>query len=106
MSTKLIPLFLLLSTYSLAQNKSQTTVKNYFPPPQYWQHKTPTEMGLDNAKIQEAIAFHKANEADCERFGGDSGLSSYCITYKSLCVCAPSLVVQRWCVSQRVREVH
>ncbi len=59
MTIKLTHLFLLLSTLTMAQNKAST---KYFPPPQYWQHKTPNEMGLDASKIQEAITFHKENE--------------------------------------------
>jgi Beta-lactamase len=61
MTIKLTTLFLFLSAFSIAQNNASKT-KNYFPPPQYWAHKTPSEMGLDAAKIQEAIAFHKENE--------------------------------------------
>jgi Beta-lactamase len=61
MTIKSTILFLLLSTFSIAQNNASKT-KNYFPPPQYWAHKTPAEMGLDATKIQEAIAFHKENE--------------------------------------------
>ncbi len=62
MSIKLASLFLLLSTLTTAQNKSTTKTQAYFPPPQYWQHKTPKDMGLNGEKIQEAIAFHKENE--------------------------------------------
>ena len=62
MSIKLTSLFLLLSTLTIAQNKSTAKTQPYFPPPQYWQHKTPNEMGLNAGKIQEAIAFHKENE--------------------------------------------
>jgi hypothetical protein len=61
MTIKLTTLFLFLSTFSMAQNNS-IKFKSYFPPPQYWAHKTPSEMGLDASKIQEAIAFHKENE--------------------------------------------
>ncbi len=58
MRLKLITLFCLLSTFAIAQNKT----KSYFPPPQYWGRKTPSELGLNASKIQEAIAFHKENE--------------------------------------------
>jgi hypothetical protein len=61
MTIKLTTLFLFLSTFLMAQNNSIKS-KSYFPPPQYWAHKTPSEMGLDDSKIQEAIAFHKENE--------------------------------------------
>ncbi len=62
MSIKLTSLFLLLSTLTIAQNKPTAKTQAYFPPPQYWQHKTPNDMGLNTAKIDEAIAFHKENE--------------------------------------------
>ena len=62
MSIKLTSLFLLLSTLTIAQNKPAAKTQTYFPPPQYWQHKTPNEMGLNAEKIQEAIQFHKENE--------------------------------------------
>ena len=55
-------LFLLSTTTAMAQKNAAAKAQPYFPPPQYWAHKTPSEMGLDVAKIQEAIAFHKANE--------------------------------------------
>ena len=62
MSIKLTSLFLLLSTLTIAQNKPTAKTQPYFPPPQYWQHKTPNEMGLNAGKIDEAILFHKENE--------------------------------------------
>ena len=62
MSIKLTSLLLLLSASLMAQKTTALKNKAYFPPPQYWQHKTPTESGLDSLKIQEAIAFHKENE--------------------------------------------
>ena len=62
MSIKLTSLFLLLSNLTIAQNKPTAKTQPYFPPPQYWQHKTPNEMGLNAEKIQEAIQFHKDNE--------------------------------------------
>src|SRR5579864_2758070 len=33
----------------------------YFPPPGKWQKKAPAELGMDAAKLQEAIEFAKAN---------------------------------------------
>ncbi len=35
----------------------------YFPPPGKWQKKTPAELGMDPAKLQQAIDFAKANGA-------------------------------------------
>jgi hypothetical protein len=72
MTIKLTHLFLLLSTFMMAQK-----TKPYFPPPQYWAHKTPTEMGLDGSKIQEAIAFHKENEVKNPRSMEQSHYQSF-----------------------------
>jgi hypothetical protein len=52
----------LSTTPLLAQSKAGSKTKAYFPPPQYWAKKTPSEMGLKEAKIQEAVAFHRENE--------------------------------------------
>ena len=76
MTIKLTTLFLFLSTFSIAQNNT-TKTKTYFPPPQYWAHKTPSEMGLDAAKIQEAIAFHKVNEVKNPRSMEQSHYQSF-----------------------------
>ncbi len=62
MSIKLTSLLLLLSASLMAQKTNAIKNKAYFPPPQYWQRKMPSELGLDSLKIQEAIAFHKENE--------------------------------------------
>src|SRR5262245_45242586 len=35
----------------------------YYPSAAQWVHKTPAEVGMDAAKLDEAIAFMKANEA-------------------------------------------
>jgi Beta-lactamase len=55
-------LIVLLNTPIIAQNNSAIKTKNYFPPPQSWAHKTPSDMGLDGSKIQSAIVFHQENE--------------------------------------------
>jgi CubicO group peptidase (beta-lactamase class C family) len=34
----------------------------YYPPPGEWAHKSPAEVGMDAAKLDEAMAFMKANE--------------------------------------------
>jgi CubicO group peptidase (beta-lactamase class C family) len=34
----------------------------YYPPAGQWAHKTPAEVGMDAAKLDEALAFMKANE--------------------------------------------
>jgi CubicO group peptidase (beta-lactamase class C family) len=39
----------------------------YYPPPGQWQHKTPAEVGMDAAKLDEAMAFMKAHETNVAR---------------------------------------
>ncbi len=48
---------ILVSFAAISQKKQP-----YFPPPQTWEQKTPAELGLNAAKINEAIAFAKAAE--------------------------------------------
>ncbi|SOD81666.1 serine hydrolase domain-containing protein [Spirosoma fluviale] len=62
MSSKLSLLFFLVSTIVVAQKKVTPKAGPYFPAAHQWEHKTPTEMGLSAAKIQEAIVFHRDNE--------------------------------------------
>ena len=62
MFAKFTTLLLVVSTVALAQKKAATSTTPYFPTAQVWQHKTPAEMGLSAAKIQEAITFHRENE--------------------------------------------
>ena len=62
MPLKLTVLLLLLSSVAPAQNKTTPKATPYFPSAHTWQHKTPAEMGLTAAKLQEAIAFHRENE--------------------------------------------
>ncbi len=62
MSSKLLFLFILFSTSTLAQKKAAPKASPYFPTAHQWLRKTPAEMGLAAPKIQEAIAFHRENE--------------------------------------------
>ena len=39
----------------------------YYPPPGQWQHKTPAEVGMDVAKLNDAMAFMKAHETNVAR---------------------------------------
>ncbi len=42
--------------------------QNYFPPPNAaWQEKRPTDVGLDEVKLKQAIAFAKSNEYEGSR---------------------------------------
>ena len=54
-------LLILLSTFSVVfAQKNKTDL--YFPSVNNWQTKTPAELGLNPAKIQETISFAKENE--------------------------------------------
>jgi CubicO group peptidase (beta-lactamase class C family) len=61
----------LLSAISLALIVSPALaagpVATYFPPAQAWQHKAPAELGMDPAKLAEAVAFAQAHETERER---------------------------------------
>ncbi|WP_041257903.1 serine hydrolase domain-containing protein [Fibrella aestuarina] len=49
-------------TLAVAQRKTAQKETPYFPTAQVWQHKLPSQLGLSTGAIQEAIAFHRANE--------------------------------------------
>ena len=36
---------------------------SYFPPPGNWQRKSPSEVGLDAAKLKDAIAFAQSKDS-------------------------------------------
>ena len=56
-------LFLLITQLTISQKRanSQNNLP-YFPSAQSWEHRFPSQMGLDSNKIQEAIAFAKSAE--------------------------------------------
>ena len=56
---------------------SQKQSAPYFPPAHTWTEKTPSEMGLNPAKIQEAIAFAKAGESKNPRSMEQSHYQSF-----------------------------
>jgi CubicO group peptidase (beta-lactamase class C family) len=56
---------------------SQKQPAPYFPPAHAWMEKTPAEMGLNPAKIQEAIAFAKAGESKNPRSMEQSHYQSF-----------------------------
>ncbi|AUD01050.1 serine hydrolase domain-containing protein [Spirosoma pollinicola] len=62
MASKLLFLFVLLSTSAVAQKKAAPKASPYFPTTHEWLRKTPAEMGLAASKIQEAISYHRENE--------------------------------------------
>jgi CubicO group peptidase (beta-lactamase class C family) len=49
-------------TLSLAAVTWLSAQAPYYPPPGQWAHKSPAEVGMDAAKLDEAIAFMKAHE--------------------------------------------
>jgi CubicO group peptidase (beta-lactamase class C family) len=60
MNYRVLTLSLLLFTCSYGQKK---TTESYFPPQNDWQQKKPAELGLNSAKITEAVSFATANES-------------------------------------------
>ncbi len=56
----ILALVALVLTSSYAQKKATET---YFPPYNNWQQKKPVELGLNAAKLDEAISFANANES-------------------------------------------
>ncbi|MCE2756707.1 MAG: beta-lactamase family protein [Chitinophagaceae bacterium] len=58
---KLLIFGLLISQMTIAQKKA-TVPATYFPPKGIWEEKSPTAMGMDEAKLKEAIAFAIAHE--------------------------------------------
>jgi hypothetical protein len=60
-------LFLLITPTSYAQPKKHFTEQPYFPPPNEWQHKSPSTLGLDSIHLAEAIQFARTSEAKAPR---------------------------------------
>lgn len=60
--TATLLLWLASVTLLVAQRKTKPAEAPYFPTAQSWQHKTPAELGLKAAALEDAIAFHRANE--------------------------------------------
>jgi CubicO group peptidase (beta-lactamase class C family) len=52
---------LALVSLSVASVAAQNASRTYFPPPGQWTHKSPADVGMDSAKLQEAIEFAKAH---------------------------------------------
>src|SRR5262245_7957731 len=50
-----------LAVLTLAAPLAQAWQANYFPPRGQWQRKAAAELGIDAAKLQEAVAFAQAN---------------------------------------------
>jgi CubicO group peptidase (beta-lactamase class C family) len=46
---------------------AEPVAASYFPPAQMWQHKAPADLGMDPARLAEAIAFAQAHETERAR---------------------------------------
>jgi CubicO group peptidase (beta-lactamase class C family) len=62
----------LLSSISVALAVSpalaaEPVAASYFPPAQTWQHKAPADLGMDPARLAEAIAFAQSHETERAR---------------------------------------
>jgi CubicO group peptidase (beta-lactamase class C family) len=53
----------LMATFGLVAVALPAAEAPYYPPPGQWAHKTPAEVGMDAAKLNDAIEFMKAHEA-------------------------------------------
>jgi hypothetical protein len=115
---------LLFTLFASAQSKAKhfrdTGSAGYFPPRGHWQHRSPSELGLDSAALQQAIGFARDNEskaprnqelAQAESFGRsepfDAGIGPFSergeptglIVYKGYIVC-------EWGEPSRVDMTH
>jgi len=69
-------LFLFLNIL-IAQKPPTKAVCSYFPPIHTWEEKQPSDLGLDNNKIQQAIEFHKTHEVKNTRSMEQSHYQSF-----------------------------
>ncbi|MDO6430593.1 serine hydrolase [Flavitalea sp. BT771] len=64
----LLTFICLIFIFSLgSQAQSKKSPPDYFPPPNEWQHRAPSSLGLDSTQLAEAIRFAKDNEARMPR---------------------------------------
>lgn len=62
------PLLLLALTFSTYSQKTKTNPPaDYFPPAGQWEHRSPSSMGLDSGRLQDAIQFALQSEAKAPR---------------------------------------
>ncbi len=66
-----------LSLGSAFAQKKKPSEGPYFPTAQRWEQRTPQELGLNAARIQEAVAFAKANESKNPRSMEQSHYQSF-----------------------------
>jgi CubicO group peptidase (beta-lactamase class C family) len=62
----IILLLIVISLYSFSQKKKPAT-QTYYYPGNEWQHKTPEDVGMDAAKVKEAIDFALSHETKSPR---------------------------------------
>jgi len=69
-ATRRAVLFSLLMTAmapaALAASSASSSAA-YFPPPSNWAHKTPAQLGINQARLADAIAFAQSRETERER---------------------------------------
>jgi hypothetical protein len=64
----LLTFICLIIIFSLsAHAQSKKAAPDYFPPPNEWQHRSPSSLGLDSANLAAAIQFARDNEARMPR---------------------------------------
>lgn len=62
------PLLLLIFTLSVYSQKTKTgPPADYFPPAGQWEHRSPSSLGLDSGRLQDAIQFACQSEAKAPR---------------------------------------
>ncbi|PQA60054.1 serine hydrolase domain-containing protein [Siphonobacter curvatus] len=74
---RLLLALLCLSIGAAFAQKKKISEAPYFPTAQQWEHRTPQEFGLDAARMQEAVAFAKANESKNPRSMEQSHYQSF-----------------------------
>ena len=62
MKTHTLPFLLLVTSFTIAQKQKKVEPDVYFPE-RTWQSKNPSEVGMDETKLKEAVDFAIANEA-------------------------------------------
>lgn len=60
-------LFIVSITVSAQRSKNKTSSTSIYYPEKEWQHKSPEEMGMDAARLKEAVDYAIANEAKAPR---------------------------------------
>lgn len=60
-------LFIVSITVSAQRSKNKTSSASIYYPEKEWQHKSPEEMGMDAARLKEAVDYAIANEAKAPR---------------------------------------